>query len=236
MANGTLSGYFEKQKEKADRVGPSPYASSDGAAPAAPAPTAAPAPAAAPSSQKAGGTGFVNFGTYFGANAPAIQAQAQKAVEKAQGPTAPQNSPYSSKDYATQIADVSKQFEGLNPAAQTGDMGKGTSLFDQMLGGGVTQRAAQQAQQPLSALRQRLEQEQAQTASDLAADKQQRAVEEADTKARLQQQYDTRQKAQEAEQKAQDLYTLSPAAQNRPWSALSEQEKDQYRRVYATNS
>lgn len=234
MANGILSGYFEKQKEKADRVGPSPYASSAGAAPAAP--SAAPAPAAAPSSQKAGGTGFVNFGTYFGANAPAIQAQAQKAVEKAQGPVSPQSSPYSSKDYATQIADVSKQFEGLNPAAQTGDMGKGTSLFDQMLGGGVTQRAAQQAQQPLSALRQSLEQEQAQTASDLAADKQQRAVEEADTKARLEQQYDARQKAQEAEQKAQDLYTLSPVAHKRPWSTLSEQEKDQYRRVYATNS
>lgn len=185
MANGALSGYFEKEKEKADRVGPSPYASSAGAAPAAL--SAAPAaPAAAPSSQKAGGTGFVNFGTYFGANAPAIQAQAQKAVEKAKDstPTATpgltaqampttmqagalgnvkvQGTPRSGGSYESRIAEASRQFEALSPMATTGDVGNGTSLFDQMLGGATTQQAAQQEQQRLGALRTSLGEQQAQ--------------------------------------------------------------------------
>jgi hypothetical protein len=166
MANGALSGYFEKQKEKADRVGPSPYASSDGAAPAAPAPTAAPAPAAAPSAQKAGGTGFVNFGTYFGANAPAIQAQAQKAAGggggalqaygTAQGlPSQGQGGNVNFRP-GTSLSSLGKgqssidqgiartqaQMGNLAPA-MTGDMGKGTSLFDQMLGGATTKQAAE---------------------------------------------------------------------------------------------
>ena len=178
MANGMLSGYFEKQKEKADRVGPSPYASSAGAAPAAP--SAAPAaPAAAPSSQKAGGTGFVNFGTYFGANAPAIQAQAQKAsgsggtlnaVGTAQGIPAQGQGGNVNFRPGTSLSSLGKgqssidqgiartqaQMGNLAPA-MTGDMGKGTSLFDQMLGGATTQQAAESR---FKALEQQLGQQQ----------------------------------------------------------------------------
>ena len=234
-----LSGYFEDAKKKADRAsGVSPYSMpSGGDAGSAPAGGARPASASAPTAAptKGSGSGFVNFGSYFGANAPAIQAQAEKSVEQAKGPsTQPTTPPTKAKDDASQIADVSKQFEGLNPAAQTGAMGAGTSLFDQMLGGGVTQRAAQAEQQRLGALRQSLEQEQAPMLSDAEADKKQRQAEEADTRARLDQQYDARAQAQAAEQKARDLYVLSPAAQTRPWESLSEQEKEQYRRVYAT--
>jgi len=79
MANGTMSSYFEKKKTAKDISGSavSPYS-----APAEPVGGSAPsAPKAAPG----GGTGFVSFGQYFGGNAPAVQAQAQKAVESAKG-------------------------------------------------------------------------------------------------------------------------------------------------------
>jgi hypothetical protein len=108
----------------------------------------------------------VNFGTYFGANAPAIQAQAQKAagggggtlpaVVAAQGlPSQGQGGNVnfrpgtslsslgkgqSSIDQG--IAQTQAQMGNLAPA-MTGDMGKGTSLFDQMLGGAVTKQAAE---------------------------------------------------------------------------------------------
>jgi hypothetical protein len=80
MANGVLSSYFEKEKAKGTKAGGvSPYS-----APAEP--TGGPAPMgggsspSAPKAAQGGGTGFVSFGQYFGGNAPAVQAQAQKAV------------------------------------------------------------------------------------------------------------------------------------------------------------
>lgn len=124
MANGTLSGYFEKKKTAKDISGQavSPYS-----APAEPAGGSAPSSggsSTAPSAPKGpagGGTGFVSFGQYFGANAPAIQQQAQKQAVSAKG------------------------FEELNALQKPGGM-EG-SAFDQLLGGGVTQReAAKQGQ------------------------------------------------------------------------------------------
>ena len=260
-----LSGYFEDAKKKAERAsGVSPYATSAGGdAGSAPVgggaarPASASAPTAAPT--KGSGSGFVNFGSYFGANAPAIQAQAQKSVEQAKGTAAPtatpgftaqampttmragaagnvavQGTPRANGSYESRIAEASRQFEGLNPAAQTGAMGEGTSFFDQMLGGGVTQRAAQQEQQRLGALRRNLEGEYAQqTQQD-----QERAA--AEQRAKDAQEQDARQKAEEAarqeaiEKQARDLYAISVAGQSGPWESLSEQEKEQYRRVYAT--
>jgi hypothetical protein len=87
MANGTLSSFFEKEKAKGSKLGNvSPYS-----APAES--TGGPSPmgggsagtASAPKAAPGGGTGFVSFGQYFGGNAPAVQAQAQKAVESAKG-------------------------------------------------------------------------------------------------------------------------------------------------------
>jgi hypothetical protein len=143
-------------------------------------PAAAPASSStAPSSQKAGGTGFVNFGTYFGANAPAIQAQAQKAagggealkaVGTAQGlPSQGQGGNVNFRP-GTSLSSLGKgqssidqgiartqaQMGNLAPA-MTGDMGKGTSLFDQMLGGATTQQAAESR---FKALEQQLGQQQ----------------------------------------------------------------------------
>lgn len=123
MANGTMSSYFEKQqkgKTPDRRVGYS-------TAPAEP--TGGPAPmgggsAGGPSAPKAaqgGGTGFVSFGQYFGGNAPAVQAQAQKQAVSAKG------------------------FEELNALQKPGGMQGGA--FDTLLGGGETKReAAKQGQ------------------------------------------------------------------------------------------
>jgi hypothetical protein len=143
----------------------------------------------APKATQGGGTGFVSFGQYFGGNAPAVQAQAQKAVGAATAPkipTAPsgvgmarperfgpaptagqmmqrQAAGPSAKDpYAAQIAQTSAQFAALNPAAQSGDMGENVGAFDQLLGGGETQRAAKGEQQRLGALRSALEGQQGQ--------------------------------------------------------------------------
>lgn len=145
MANGTLSSYFEKQKPKgATAGGVSPYsvgtADAGGSAPSGGGPSAPSAPSA-PKGSAGGGTGFVSFGQYFGANAPAIQQQAQGVVQ--------QKAVSSTDPYAAQIAQTSAQQAALNPAAQYGDMGENVSAFDQLLGGGVTQRAAKQEQQRL---------------------------------------------------------------------------------------
>jgi hypothetical protein len=91
MANGTLSSYFEKQKDKnAPSGGVAAYSvpatmteSTGGPAPAGGG--SAPSAPSAPKGAAGGGTGFVSFGQYFGGNAPAVQAQAQKAVESAKG-------------------------------------------------------------------------------------------------------------------------------------------------------
>jgi hypothetical protein len=84
-----------------------------------------------------------------------MPAAGQMAQRQAAGPSA--------KDpYASQIAQTSAQFAALNPAAQSGDMGENVSAFDQLLGGGVTQRAAKGEQQRLGALRSTLEGQQGQ--------------------------------------------------------------------------
>ena len=123
MANGTLSSYFEKQQKgktpeqsvgystaPADSVGgPSPVGGGSAGA------------ASAPKAAQGGGTGFVSFGQYFGGNAPAVQAQAQKAA-------------YGAKD-----------MDALNALQAPGGMQGGA--FDTLLGGGETKReAAKQGQ------------------------------------------------------------------------------------------
>ena len=127
MANGPMSNYFQKKTAK-DISGQavSPYS-----APAEPASGSAPSTPSAPKGSAGGGTGFVSFGQYFGANAPAIQQQAQKQAVSAKG------------------------FEELNALQKPGGM-QG-SAFDQLLGGGVTQReAAKQGQYRFQQLGQRL--------------------------------------------------------------------------------
>ena len=126
MANGTLSNYFEQDRVKAAKKagGSSVYSAPAGDA-AGTAPmgggSSAPSASSAPKGSAGGGTGFVSFGQYFGANAPAIQQQAQKQAVSAKG------------------------FEELNALQKPGGMEGGA--FDRMLGGGVTQReAAKQGQ------------------------------------------------------------------------------------------
>lgn len=150
MANGTLSSYFEKQKDKGVKTeGVSPYSASveptGGSAPSGGGPAGGPsAPKAAPAKSAGGGTGFVSFGQYFGANAPAVQQQAEKQAVSAKG------------------------FGELNALQQPGGM-QG-SAFDQLLGGGVTQReAAKQGQYQFKQLGQRLADTQAQTPQETQA-------------------------------------------------------------------
>jgi hypothetical protein len=75
-----------------------------------------PSATSAPKGATGGGTGFVSFGQYFGGNAPAIQAQAQKQAVSAKG------------------------FEELNALQKPGGMQGGA--FDTLLGGGETKREA----------------------------------------------------------------------------------------------
>ncbi len=198
MADGTLSRYFERDKEKGARQGgtfgyssaPSGDtgggAASSGSAPASSGPKA-------PTST--GGSGFVNFGQYFGANAPAVQQQAQQAVGQSSTTKAfkaPQGAsglgmerperfgpmPSAStmlqrqetgRSPSAQLSQIPGQMEGLKQASESGYMGANVSAFDQMLGGGLTQRAAQQEQQRLGALRSALEGQQAQYQQEQAA-------------------------------------------------------------------
>jgi hypothetical protein len=134
MANGVLSSYFEKEKAKGTKAGGvSPY-SAPVEPVGGPAPVgggSAPSAPSAPKGAAGGGTGFVSFGQYFGANAPAVQAQAQKAAVGAKG------------------------FEELNALQKPGGMEGGA--FDTMLGGGETKRqAAKQGQYRFQQLGQRL--------------------------------------------------------------------------------
>jgi hypothetical protein len=85
----------------------------------------------APKAAQGGGTGFVSFGQYFGGNAPAVQAQAQKAA-------------YGAKDMGA-----------LNALQAPGGMQGGA--FDTLLGGGETKReAAKQGQYRFQQLSSRL--------------------------------------------------------------------------------
>jgi len=121
-ANQRLSSYFEGKAENKPAFS---YSTGGGEAPAsgggAPAPSGPKAPAST------GGSGFVNFGQYFGANASAVQAQAEK------------------------VAAGAKDFGALNVMQGPGGMGTGTqppSAFDVMLGQGATSReAAKEGQQ-----------------------------------------------------------------------------------------
>ena len=201
MANGTLSNYFEQDRVKAAKKAGGDSVYSAPAEPAGGGSTGGPSAPSAPSAPKGsagGGTGFVSFGQYFGANAPAIQQQAQDVVGKAtapKAPTTPQGAPGlgmarperfgpmptastmaqrqaagpTTSPYEAQIAQTSAQFAALNPAAQSGDMGENVSAFDQLLGGGVTQRAAKGEQQRLGTLRAALEGQQNQWQAEQAS-------------------------------------------------------------------
>ncbi len=136
----TLPGYWQEEQRKRQKPisgqAVSPYS-----APAEP--TGGPAPMgggsspSAPKAAQGGGTGFVSFGQYFGANAPAVQAQAQKAVSGATD------------------AQLATMQQGL-PSQAPG--------FDQMLMGGTAQRMAPEEQARRQAERQAaLAQQQAQT-------------------------------------------------------------------------
>ena len=119
-----LSSYFQNKADKQPKT-VSPYSapadSAGGPMPTGGGSAGGPSAPSAPKGSAGGGTGFVSFGQYFGANAPAIQAQAQKQAVEAKG------------------------FEELNALQKPGGM-EG-SAFDRMLGGGVTQReAAKQGQ------------------------------------------------------------------------------------------
>lgn len=248
----TLSSYFQGDADKKSKTF-SPYsapADAGGSAPSGGGPSAPSAPSA-PKGSAGGGTGFVSFGQYFGGNAPAIQQQAQGVVGKTAAPTIPQGAPGlgtfktasfgsmpaagqmaqrraagpSAKDpYASQIAQTSAQFAALNPAAQYGDMGENVSAFDQLLGGGVTQRAAKGEQQRLGTLRAALEGQQGQW----TAEQSRMAQEQAQAQA-------ANAKTQALDKKAQEIYgNYGDAALNRPWNELSEAEKAPY--LYDANT
>jgi len=220
----TLPGYWQEEQRKRQKPisgsAVSPYSapadSAGGSAGAASAPKAAPG----------GGTGFVSFGQYFGGNAPAVQAQAQKVVQPGSvqpqartGGAAPKEDPY-----ASQIAQTSARFAALNPAAQSGDMGENVGAFDQLLGGGETQRAAKGEQQRLGTLRAALEGEQA---TWQKAEERNRQAQEAATQRQTQ--------TQALDKKAQEIYgNYGDAALNRPWNELSEAEKAPY--LYDANT
>jgi len=129
-ANQRLSSYFEGNAENKPAFS---YSTGGGEAPASGG--GAPASSGPKAPTSTGGSGFVNFGQYFGANAPAVQAQAQKAAAGA------------------------KDFGALNVMQGPGGMGTGTqppSAFDVMLGQGTTSKeAAKEGQQRFKQLRAR---------------------------------------------------------------------------------
>lgn len=123
MANGTLSSYFEKQQKGKTPEQSVGYSTAPADSTGGPMPTGggSAGTASAPKAAQGGGTGFVSFGQYFGGNAPAVQAQAQKAA-------------YGAKDMGA-----------LNALQAPGGMQGGA--FDTLLGGGETKReAAKQGQ------------------------------------------------------------------------------------------
>ena len=198
----TLPGYWQEEQRKRQKPisgsAVSPYsAPADSAGGPAPTGGGSAGAASAPKAAPGGGTGFVSFGQYFGGNAPAVQAQAQKVVQPGSvqpqartGGAAPKEDPY-----ASQIAQTSARFAALNPAAQSGDMGENVGAFDQLLGGGETQRAAKGEQQRLGTLRAALEGEQA---TWQKAEERNRQAQEAATQQQTQ--------TQALDKKAQEIY------------------------------
>jgi hypothetical protein len=184
----------------------------------------------------------VSFGQYFGANAPAIQQQAQGAVAKAKNaPQASLNAPMGASGLGSfrptsfgpaptaqtmvqrqqdplsaQLAQAQRQSAALQPLANYGDMGKDVSAFDQLLGGGVTQRAAKQEQQRLGSLRGYLEEQQAQYAQEEASRRQQEQA-----------QYDADRRREEAEwyarQEEERKYYEALRAQQEQAAAMDEE-------------
>jgi hypothetical protein len=236
----SLSSYFQDQADKKPKTfspysapadsagGPSPMGG--GSAPSAP---------SAPKGAAGGGTGFVSFGQYFGGNAPAVQAQAQGVVNKTAAPTIPQGAPglgtfktasfgpqasagtmvarqkagSSADPYAAQIAQTSAQFAALNPAAQSGDMGENVGAFDQLLGGGETQRAAKGEQQRLGTLRAALEGQQGQFQAQQAQAQQSKA--DADRRAKEEKAYYDMMDLER--RKAEYAASQQSAADNQSW-------------------
>lgn len=165
MADGTLSRYFEKEKEKGTRQGgtlgyssaPSGDMGGGAAGGGAPAPAPAPAPSGPKAPTSTGGSGFVNFGQYFGANAPAVQATVAKNIDAASSTKAmraPEGAPglstFGTVDfgktpsastmaqrqtagpsagagYDRAIAKTQEQMAGVSPYTQPGSYGTGTA-------------------------------------------------------------------------------------------------------------
>lgn len=250
----TLPSYWQEEQRKRSK-GISGQAVSPYSAPAEPAngatPSgggrATPSASSAPKSAAGGGTGFVSFGQYFGANAPAIQQQAQQAVTRAkaapmtsvnapvgapgvgmsrlsagqQRPSAGTMAGRQTDPLAASIARTQRQSEALRPLANYGDMGKDVSAFDQLLGGGVTQRAAKQEQQRLGTLRGYLEDTQARYAQEEASRRQQEQA-----------QFDAERRQEEADwyarQEEERKYYEQLRAQQEQAAAMDEEGSFQY--------
>ena len=192
-ANQRLSSYFEGKAENKPAFS---YSTGGGEAPASGGTAPAPAPSGPKAPTATGGSGFVNFGQYFGANAPAVQAQAQRAVTSAQGAgPKPANVPAAAPGLSTfgtvqfgktpsastmaqrqqmdplsrNLAQTQRQSANLQTIADTGDLGKGATAFDQMLGGGVAQQTARQEQQRLGTLSRYYQGEQGRLAQEAAS-------------------------------------------------------------------
>jgi hypothetical protein len=238
----TLSSYFQDKAAKkagGTSVYSAPAGDAAGTAPMGGGSAGGPSAPSAPKGSAGGGTGFVSFGQYFGANAPAIQQSAQQAVTKA---AAPQGQPKTvmagQSPYEAQIAQTSAQFAALNPAAQSGDMGENVSAFDQLLGGGVTQRAAKQEQQRLGTLRAALEGQQNQWTVEQAARKEAQDRQQAQSAKARQQEQEQAQRTQDAALvSAKDLaYREADSAgviqmfhsRDSWWNSLSDAEKQKY--------
>jgi hypothetical protein len=232
----SLSSYFQDKADKKPKTF-SPYSapaeSAGGPAPMGGGSAGGPS---APKAAQGGGTGFVSFGQYFGGNAPAVQAQAQKVVQPGSiqpqartGGAAPKEDPY-----ASQIAQTSARFAALNPAAQSGDMGENVGAFDRLLGGGETQRAAKGEQQRLGTLRAALEGEQA---TWQKAEERNRQAQEAATQRQAQAQAQqqnlsdaTLRSAKERAYREADNSGLTQKFHSRDswWNSLSDAEKQNY--------
>ena len=134
MADGTLSRYFEKEKEKGTRQGgtlgysSAPSGDIGGGAAGGTAPAPAPASSGPKAPASTGGSGFVNFGQYFGANAPAVQATVAKNIDAASSTTAmraPEGAPglstFGTVDFGkTPSASTMAQRQAAGPSAGAG--------------------------------------------------------------------------------------------------------------------
>lgn len=215
MANGVLSSYFEKEKAKGTKAGGGlpEYSTAMGMdAGTAPAPAAGPTGPTPPTGSTRGGSGFVNFGSYFGANAPAIERESQKAAAGAS----------------------SDQLGAMR--GQGGNVGEGTqaSTFNQMLMGGTQRREAEQEtarRLPFQMLKDRFTQgvtdpfraQKATTAREL------QTAENARTQQETQQREAALlQSAKEAAWENSPPWSKVFASKDSYWNSLSEEQKNQF--------